>query len=465
MNINRCTMLVLTLMIACKTQISAQEICTPTHKNGEGIQWEVEFVASSVEAMVLSPEDILNDIHKFWEDDKTYRLVALWHKIRGVPIDFEYFKRYTERLAKMSFEERRNLGYYLLTKRLMQEQDNFSEKAISHICSFLPENDIELHTKVYFTSALTVSGFAITIHHSHAVICTSDPYWEGSYSTVLNAMVHELFHTGYSANYFLFRREIEYENSELYNLVTRLQNEGMASYVAYKAIPMFPAPAEKDFRLLENMSDVRRLFKKLNKLFKKTETMPVEKIREESWKIGVQERAFYIVGAFMAQTIDDELGRAVLVETIIQGPRSFVNTYNTIADNHLKVFEFKSSLKTTSVYRKLRESIIQKDYKRFETLMGKIKENVSTPDKDVEYTLNRIGGLLFYQGEVELAMEVFRLNLKYFPKSLGAYSDLGDCFLKRGDTNEAVKVYEKILEMDPLNIDIERKLKILKGNN
>ena len=37
-------------------------------------------------------------------------------------------------------------------------------------------------------------------------------------------------------------------------------------------------------------------------------------------------------------------------------------------------------------------------------------------------------------------------------------------FLKNGDTNRAIKAYEKILVMDPLNIDIDNKLKMLKEN-
>jgi tetratricopeptide (TPR) repeat protein len=85
-----------------------------------------------------------------------------------------------------------------------------------------------------------------------------------------------------------------------------------------------------------------------------------------------------------------------------------------------------------------------------------------SPIDNFEYTLNRIGGLLLHQGDADLAKEVILLNLKFYPKSLGALSGLGDAHLKRGDIDAAIEVYEEILELDPLNIDLEDKINELK---
>ena len=54
------------------------------------------------------------------------------------------------------------------------------------------------------------------------------------------------------------------------------------------------------------------------------------------------------------------------------------------------------------------------------------------------------------------------MNLKYHTKSLGAHSGLGDAYLKKGEIDRAIKVYEYILEIDPLNIDLEEKIEVLR---
>jgi hypothetical protein len=48
-------------------------------------------------------------------------------------------------------------------------------------------------------------------------------------------------------------------------------------------------------------------------------------------------RGYYVVGAHMGGTIDRALGREALINTIRQGPVSFVRTYNTLVPEEERV--------------------------------------------------------------------------------------------------------------------------------
>jgi hypothetical protein len=116
-----------------------------------------------------------------------------------------------------------------------------------------------------------------------------------------------------------------------------LQNEGLSTYVGYKALPIFPAPGEKDYHLLESPTEVTRLLNELNVLFDAVGTVSSEELRRAHWKTGIDGRAYYIVGAHMAGVIEDALGREALLQTITQGPRSFIERYNSLVQEDMTV--------------------------------------------------------------------------------------------------------------------------------
>jgi len=54
----------------------------------------------------------------------------------------------------------------------------------------------------------------------------------------------------------------------------------------------------------------------------------LEELKSRIFTLGSRDRAFYVVGAVMAQQIERGLGRPALVETIRQGPRAFFEAYH-----------------------------------------------------------------------------------------------------------------------------------------
>lgn len=320
------------LLVCCSLLSYAQQ-------NSNCSDWHIDFDASSAEAIILDPEAIVADFGKFWESDEAYKNVQWWHELRHQPADLERYKSRISNHCNRPVEIRNQHPALLLTRQLLIEGEEFKAKAIPHVCSFLPKRDMVLTSHIYFTAAVSQSGFAISDKEDYLVISVTDPYWEGSKTTIQNAMVHELFHTGYnqSLNHW---RDADFPSETARNLLTKLHSEGLATYVAYQAASIFPAPAEKDFRLLNDISEVKSRLRKLNRLFRIAQSLSSDQLRGESWKVGVEQRGYYVVGAFMAKTIDEKGGRDLLIETLTKGSGFFIQSYNRLTDNRLRVFDF-----------------------------------------------------------------------------------------------------------------------------
>jgi len=71
--------------------------------------------------------------------------------------------------------------------------------------------------------------------------------------------------------------------------------------------------------------------------------------------------------------------------------------------------------------------------------------------REAEYDLNSGGYRLLNQNKTDEAIEVFKLNVKLYPKSSNVYDSLGESYMKNGDKELAIQNYQKSLELDPKN--------------
>ncbi|SDT60377.1 Tetratricopeptide repeat-containing protein [Mucilaginibacter mallensis] len=67
-----------------------------------------------------------------------------------------------------------------------------------------------------------------------------------------------------------------------------------------------------------------------------------------------------------------------------------------------------------------------------------------------EDDLNSIGYELIKKYPAD-AVELFKLNVKLYPKSYNAYDSLGEGYMDMGDNKQAIKNYEKSLKLNPKN--------------
>jgi hypothetical protein len=84
-----------------------------------------------------------------------------------------------------------------------------------------------------------------------------------------------------------------------------------------------------------------------------------------------------------------------------------------------------------------------------------------------EADLNTYGYQLMGNGDLNKAIEIFRLNIKRYPDSWNVYDSLGEALAQQGKTKEAIEYYEKALGMttaENQKTRIENILKNLKSD-
>jgi len=79
-----------------------------------------------------------------------------------------------------------------------------------------------------------------------------------------------------------------------------------------------------------------------------------------------------------------------------------------------------------------------------------------------EQDLNSLGYSFLGNGELEAALEVFKLATILFPDSFNAYDSYGEALLKVEKKEEAIKMYEKSIELNPENKNGKTVLRQLK---
>lgn len=79
-----------------------------------------------------------------------------------------------------------------------------------------------------------------------------------------------------------------------------------------------------------------------------------------------------------------------------------------------------------------------------------------------ERRINSLGYQFIRNGEINSAIEMFKINVALYPKSSNVYDSLGDAYLKSKDTLNAEKNYKKALSINPENRNAKRNLERLR---
>jgi tetratricopeptide (TPR) repeat protein len=66
--------------------------------------------------------------------------------------------------------------------------------------------------------------------------------------------------------------------------------------------------------------------------------------------------------------------------------------------------------------------------------------------------------LLSEKKRIEDAIEIFKLNIKVFPKYANGYDSLAEAYMVSGNKTLAIENYTKSLELDPNNTNAVEKL-------
>jgi tetratricopeptide (TPR) repeat protein len=101
-------------------------------------------------------------------------------------------------------------------------------------------------------------------------------------------------------------------------------------------------------------------------------------------------------------------------------------------------------------------SVFVKKYREFRT-------NPQRRFINTEADINRFGYFLLNAKRIDDAIEIFKLNVEYYPNSANVYDSLGDALQAAGKKDEAIKAYEKALTIDPNYPSSLENLKKLRG--
>ncbi|MFK7983438.1 MAG: serine hydrolase, partial [Saprospiraceae bacterium] len=78
-----------------------------------------------------------------------------------------------------------------------------------------------------------------------------------------------------------------------------------------------------------------------------------------------------------------------------------------------------------------------------------------------EEYINRGGYQMMGSGNLDLALNIFKLNVALHPKAYNTYDSLGEAYMKKGEKALAIKNYKKSLELNPKNENAVAMLKEL----
>ncbi len=93
----------------------------------------------------------------------------------------------------------------------------------------------------------------------------------------------------------------------------------------------------------------------------------------------------------------------------------------------------------------------------FDRLMKENNYEIQRPMK-----LNRLGYDFIQEKKLDWAVEIFKLNIRLFPKDPNGYDSLGEAYMLNSQKELAIQNYRKVLEMDPENMNAKQMLEKLK---
>ena len=159
-------------------------------------------------------------------------------------------------------------------------------------------------------------------------------------------------------------------------------------------------------------------------------------------KIGV----VYFTNSFFGLAV-----RKQIVELAIGGEHPVLNSnlLSDYGDVDLPGMEFTRTLVKSGV-----DAAIEKYHQMRDTL---------TAEEIMEkYAMNGIGYSFMRKKQYEDAIKIFKLNVEAYPDAFNVYDSLGEAYMENGDTELAIKNYEKSIELNPDNENGKKMLEKLR---
>lgn len=319
-------------------QIIEEDVC---------VRNNIHIDTSSIETIFVDPESILADPERFVQEDRAYQLLARHRARVNDPFQMEAWVREIEKLASLPEADRTQKIPFKLYESILAHRQAFCQEVVSNVLAYLPEGT-DLDVTIYLTAhegsaAAFTAGQEIAFSLSHPLLVNTALIYEPTgLSAFFNLALHELFHSGFNLHGELLSEEEHRKNEIVIDLLSVLQNEGMATYTSYRLNRKYPTPFEWFIYLIDKEHVVRFYLGKLNGILEDGSPPPplgeaYNQLYRRIGTWGYRRNGLYIVGGYMAMKIEEALGHEALVQTIEDGFYAFAETYNSIVDEDMQV--------------------------------------------------------------------------------------------------------------------------------
>ncbi len=128
-----------------------------------------------------------------------------------------------------------------------------------------------------------------------------------------------------------------------------------------------------------------------------------------------------------------------------------------------KPYQLPKKSVAEEIYKVLNEKDINAAVNKYEELKKEHPKDYNFQPID----LNRLGyHLLERKKRIQDAIEIFKLNVRIYPKYANGYDSLAEAYMVNGDTKLAIKNYAKSLELNPNNTNaLDRLNELMKMEN
>ena len=303
-------------------------------QSGPGIQ--LHFDDSAARYVLENPtRAIALERDSIWSRFEGYRITLAWHKASSYPVTWDLWERGLNKFIEDTSLISRTLE---LTDSLHSKAQREQTAIARHLSSYLG-SDVTIEASVYLV-AFTIP-YAFCVERNKIGIDVTGHEWNFNTDCILNTVIHEIYHVGHRA----LTPDLKYLEADPVNEETYvrfcyayLQSEGMATYVAYRALDLYPSEyRHEDYDLIENEARVKTAIRQISGMVEDAGTVPIDSMNQKAWDIGVEERAFYIAGAYMARVIEEEYGTDHLAALVRKGGLEFAREYDAVVADEYKI--------------------------------------------------------------------------------------------------------------------------------
>ncbi|MGD2027382.1 MAG: hypothetical protein PVI99_06155 [Anaerolineales bacterium] len=310
-------------------------------------RYHIRFDASSLEQIFLEPESIIADPERFLDEDQAYQLLAEHRARVNDSFPYQAWLKDIEKIASQPEDRRKQRIPFRLYQLISTYKQSFCREVAENVWTYLPDGtdlDVRIYLTAYERSAPAYSRPGeIAISLSHPLF--TNPAWideSTGLSAFFNLGLHEFYHIGFAEVFDPPGEEEMRKNEIVLDVLSVLQNEGVATYISHQMMLDYPTPFEWFVYLVDRESIVRIYLGELNEILEEGSPPPplgraYTQIYRRIGSVGYRLKGLNIVGGYMAMKIDEAYGKETLVQTVNEGFFSFAEIYNTTADEEMKI--------------------------------------------------------------------------------------------------------------------------------